>query len=526
MDRRAKVELFEEIRREYELGGGAVRSIARKFGVHRRTVRQALESAIPPDRKTVDKPSPRLDPVKPFIEAILTEDRRAPRKQRHTAHRIWVRLGEEFYPSQEGPVSPVAESTVRAYVRERKRALGLGGGEVAIAQCYGWGAEAQVDWYEAVAVLGGETVTVQVFALRGMKSAAAFHRAYSRATQQAFFEAHEGAFRHLGGVFRTLRYDNLGSAVKKIFRGHTREEHTRFVAFRSHWGFVAQFCNAAQPQEKGGVEGEVGTFRRNHLVPVPEAADLAALNERLLAACRADEGRIVGDRTETVGERAQKERDYLLPLAREGFDLAEVRSGVVDGQGCVRAQTNRYSTPLRAGTRAEVRLLPSIVEVWHGGKCIAAHERSYGSGVSVLNLEHYLEGLQKKPGALAGSVTLSQWRAQGRWPESFDRFWEGLNERRGKADGTRAMVRLLLLARDHGWEALRRAVEAALAGGLIDESAVGCLLLRPAAERAAPLSPEELGRLSRYERPLPEMNEYDRLLGGVPLGSVETGGPR
>jgi len=130
------------------------------------------------------------------------------------AHRIWVRI------TSEQPGYQIAESTVRQYVRRRKQALGLRvGPEPCVPQQYAWGDEAQVDWYEADADLDGERQTLQVFALRSMASGAAFHRAYPRATQQAFLEAHELAFQHLGGVYRRLRYDNLGSAVKKILRG-------------------------------------------------------------------------------------------------------------------------------------------------------------------------------------------------------------------------------------------------------------------------------------------------------------------
>ena len=113
-----------------------------------------------------------------------------------------------------------------------------------------------MDWYQAHAVIGGEQRVLQVFAMRSMASGAAFHRAYFRATQQAFLEAHEEAFAYFGGVFRQLRFDNLASAVKRILRGHRREETTRFIAFRSHWGFASEFCNPAAGHEKGGVEGE------------------------------------------------------------------------------------------------------------------------------------------------------------------------------------------------------------------------------------------------------------------------------
>jgi transposase len=236
VDWKAKVDLFEQLRREHEFGVGTVAGVAAKFGVHRRMVRQALASALPPERRYPQRARPKLDGVAAFIDRVLEEDLRAPRKQRHTARRLHRRLLKEF------PETAVAESTVRNHVRDRRRAMGLVGRDTFVPQSYDLGQEAQVDWYEAWADLGGERTRLQVFAMRSMGSGAAFHRAYLHATQQAFLEAHEGAFAYFGGVFRLLRYDNLGSAVRKILRGHRREETVRFVAFRSHWRFAAEFC--------------------------------------------------------------------------------------------------------------------------------------------------------------------------------------------------------------------------------------------------------------------------------------------
>lgn len=202
MERRAKVELFEQIRREYEFGVGTINGVAKKFGVHRRMVRQALLNAVPPERKTPHRESPKVDAVKEFIDAILESDRRAPRKQRHTAHRIYIRTRQELS-------TDISEPSVRRYVRVSKRELGLSSGEIFIPQSYQLGQEAQVDWYEAVVGINGEQQKVYFFTMRSMSSGGAFHRAYPRATQQAFFEAHEAAFNYFGGVFRTLRYDNL-----------------------------------------------------------------------------------------------------------------------------------------------------------------------------------------------------------------------------------------------------------------------------------------------------------------------------
>jgi transposase len=372
MERRAKVELFEQIRREYEFGIGTVKGVARQLGVHRRMVRQALANAEPPARRRTPRPRPALGPLMGFIDAILADDRQAPRKQRHTAHRIWQRMVAER------PAQRVAESTIRKYVHERKRELGWATRTTCVPQRYAPGQEAQVDWYEAWAELNGQLVLLQVFAMRSMASGAAFHRAYLRATQQAFLDAHEHAFAYFGGVFQLLRYDNLKAAVKKILRGYQREETARFIAFRSHWRFQSEFCSPYEAHEKGGIEGEAGYFRRNHWVPLPQARDLAELNAQLLAACHADEHRQIAGRGESVGALMIAERGQLLPLAEEGFALAAVAFPRVDGLGCVRVRTNLYSVPAAPGKTVEVRLYPSYLEIRDEGRCLARHERCYG----------------------------------------------------------------------------------------------------------------------------------------------------
>ena len=161
---------------------------------------------------------------------------------------------------REKPEVEVAESTVRQYVRARKAAMGLLGHEIFVPQSYQFGGEAQVDWYEGWVEFDGEARKTYVFCLRSMASGGAFHRAYPHANQQAFLEAHELAFAYFGGVFRVLRYDNLKSAVKKILRGHQREETARFIGFRSHWGFAVGVLYAGRgtrERRRGGRRGPV-----------------------------------------------------------------------------------------------------------------------------------------------------------------------------------------------------------------------------------------------------------------------------
>jgi hypothetical protein len=305
----------------------------------------------------------------------------------------------------------IAERTVREYVHDRKIALGFIVRETCVPQSYTWGVEAQNDGYEAYADLAGERIKLQVFAMRSMASGAAFHCAYLHATQQAFLEAHELAFAYFGGVFRKLRYDNLTSAVKKILRGSRREETARFVVFRSHWRFEAEFCTPAEPHEKGGIEGEAGYFRRNHWVPVPKAADIADRNRQLLENCQHDEHRLIAGREQTVGAGIgdRTRAPFTFGQRRRGLGANQLRdserSGLCEGVdqqllGAVAGGCAGASQDLCQQHRAMA---------WgpmRGPACCYRRQQQ------ILDLEHYLDVLYRKPGALAGSKPLEQ--ASGR----------------------------------------------------------------------------------------------------------------
>jgi hypothetical protein len=205
---------------------------------------------------------------------------------------------------------------------------------------------------------------------------------------------------------------------------------------------------------------------------MPKARDLDDLNVQLLAACREDERRQIAGKSQTVGALMCQERVHLLPLAESGIELAEISFPRVDGLGCVRVRTNLYSVPASAGKTVAVRLYPSQVEVRDEGRCIARHERSYERNQQVLDLEHYLDVLERKPGALAGAKPLLAWRERGLWPQNYDRLLEELIHCHGKQSGTRQMIQVLTLIKPHGHERVRSAIEQALSLGCSDAAAI------------------------------------------------------
>jgi transposase len=506
------VEQFEHIRRAAREEGLSIRALARRYGVHRRAVRQALTDAVPPVRKVPVRLAPLLGPHEEVVRRWLREDLAAPRKQRHTARRVWQRLLDE-----EG--ADVAESSVRALVARVRREVGSGRGLVSVPQTHGPAEEAEVDFGEFQAVIGGEVTKLFMFVLRLSHSGKAVHIAYGNQAQESFLDGHVKAFAVLGGVpTGMIRYDNLTAAVIRVLLGRARWQNPRFVALRSHYQYESFFCQPGLEgaHEKGGVEGEIGRFRRRHLTPMPVVASLAALNEAMAAADVADDARRIGARRESVGAAARREAMLLRALPATPFEASQMLSCRVDTKARVCVRQSYYSAPAHlAGRRVAVRLGAQSVHVLAEGKTVATHVRSLHKGTEDLVLDHYLEVLVRKPGALAGATALVAARASGAFTNAHQRFWDAARRAVGDGAGTRALIGVLLLHRTLPSEAVIAGMHAAVAVGRFEADLVA-VEARRCADAARPVAAVATPPGAAGEpRPLPTLAGYDELLSGA-----------
>jgi transposase len=503
------VEQFEGIRRDSRGQGMSIRALARRHGVHRRTVRQALADATPPARKVPDRQAPVTGQHVDLVRRWLVKDLEMPRKQRHTARRVWQRLVEE-------EDARVGESTVRNLVARLRTEVGADRCQVMVPQTHPPAEEAEVDFGEFAASIAGEVMKLYMFCMRLSYSGKAFHFGYANQTQESFLDGHVRAFEAFGGVpTGMIRYDNLKPAVIRIALGRERFEHPRFVAMRSHYGYDSFFCapGIEGAHEKGGVEGEIGRFRRRHLTPIPHVPSLAALNLALAAADARDDARRIAGRVESVGEAASRETPLLRRLPAEPFDVALVLSCRVDAKARICVRQSYYSVPARyLGRRLEVRLGATTITVYDGASIVALHTRSLHKYSEDLVLDHYLEVLSRKPGALPGSTALAAARASGVFTADHQRFWDAARRRLGDGAGTRALIGVLLLHRILPADAVIAGMSAAAGLDSIDPDLVAVEARRASHPSAASiLLPASTVEKSR---PAPSLAGYDQLLTG------------
>ncbi len=495
---------YDLVRRLYYRNGLSKHEISRRTGLHRKTINKMLLYARPPGyRLSRPRPKSKLDPFLGIIDQILEDDQKAPRKQRHTARRILVRLQQEYGFAG-------SYTIVKDYVREKRIRLR----EVFFPLEHRHGTS-QVDFGEARVVIDGQPLKAHVFCMALPYSDAIFVKAYPTEALEAVQDGHNAAYAFFEGVPPTGLYDNMSTAVKAILKGPSRDLTDGFLALRSHYLFTSNFCNVGRPNEKGVVERLVGYVRRNFLVPIPRFASWERLNSYLLDQCRERLSRKATGKDQTIGELLNEERYTFLPLPTEPYDACRVESRKVTSLSLVRFKTNSYSVPVEYAYRdVTVKVYVFHVEICHKDAVIACHERCFEKNEFIFDPVHYLPLLERKPGGLDGAMPFTFWELPGCF-QTLRRYLEARDGSRGK----REYVMILQLLRDFRVSEVKRAIEKALDYNCVNIESINMLLLssREPSFEAVPLSPERLAGLPKVHIADADASCYRDLLRGGDL---------
>jgi transposase len=463
-----KVDQYDYIRTAHRVYGKKIRQIAKETGHSKNTVKKVLRGEYSGYTPRSEQPYPVLGSFVNIIDKWLTDDKDQPRKQRHTAARIYRRLKKEHGFTG-------AETTIRKYVKSAKLRLGLSGQQAFIPCSPTIGGEAEVDWGTCVAVIAGNNVRLKIFCMRSKYSGKHFVRCYPCERQQALFDAHIQAFTFFGGVFPILIYDNLTTAVQKVYQGKKRDLQMSFAKFLAYHNFTPRFCNRNAGHEKGGVEGLVGYARRNYMVPVPHAESLKALNERLLMECIAYGDHRMATRQQKVNELYEAEKGHLIDLPEVEFSNIEVHTPKVDKYATVIIDKNHYSVPTRyVHVRAKAIAYVDRLYIYYGTKKIASHNRLYNNNQWCLDPAHYLELIQQRPQAFDTARPIVQWRKS--WPTCLEKLLERFCRKQGTSNGIKDFITVLMLHEHFTASEIETAVELALIADVGSSAAVEYIL--------------------------------------------------
>lgn len=490
------MEQWEAIRRRVLVEKVSKRQILRETGMHWKTLAKILKHSSPPGyRAAGERPKPKLGPFMARIGQILEEDRSVPKKQRHTARRVFERIREEGYT---GGYTQVKEAVREVVCRTR---------EVFVPLVHRPG-EAQFDFGFALARVGGVLRKVAFSVLALPHSDGFSVQAFPRISTEVLWEAHVRGFEHFEGVPRRITYDNDSTIVDKVLAGRDRRLTRGFLELASHYLFDHHFCRVRRANEKGVAEGVVKYARLNFFVPVPQVRDFAELNERLTECCRQDLRRRLRGRPSSKAVLLEEDRAAFLPLPAAPFDACRKLSTAANSLSLVRFDQNDYSVPVRfAHHPVVVRGYVDRVEIGHRGEWIAAHERLWGrEGVS-FDPVHYLALLERKPGALDHARPLQDLVL----PECFLVLRRRLEAER-EGEGTREYVRVLRLLEKHTLPALTEAVTRGLRCGALTRDAIAQFLAPREEWRATTFSLDGREHLRRVVVATTKVAAYAELL--------------
>ncbi len=445
--------------------GKSKRKAQRETGMHWTTLEKVLQHPAPPGyRMAKERQKPKLGPYLKRIEDILDSDKEVPKKQRHTAKRIFERLAEEGYPG--------GYTMVKEAVRELKAVKQ----EVFVPLVHRPG-EAQVDFGFALARVAGVLRKIAFFVMVLPYSDAFFVMAFERECTETYWEGHARAFEFFGGIPTRISYDNAKVLAAQILGPHERKLTDGFQQLLSHYLFAFHFCRVRRPNEKGVVEGVVKYSRRNFLVPVPQVNDMEELNTNLEEMCRRDLERRLRGKGATKHELLVEEQGVLGDLKAAPLDACRKTATRASSLSLVRFDRNDYSVPVRwAHHQITAKGYVNRVVLCHHDEIVAVHARCWDREQLIFEARHYLALLERKPGALDYALPLVDLKL----PPCFEllrRRLESATDPSG--EGTREYIRILRLLERHSPAKLQRAVEKALGCGAPNRDVVVMYLLSP-----------------------------------------------
>ena len=429
--------------------GRSVRWIAKEFRVSRKTVAKYVEQPDAPKyTQSQTRAKPVADKWRSRVEEILKSDKGAPRKQRHTARRIYNRLLEE-----EGYAG--SERTIRQMVADIKNKPAA---KASVPLLFEPGKDGQVDFGESYADIDGQRLKFHGFEMRLNYSRKKFIQYFPSTDKEAFLAGHVKAFEYFGGVISRLSYDNLSAAVAHVGQGKQRTLTREFRELKGYYNFDVNFCKPGEEgaHEKGGVESGIGFSRRNWMVPVPAFDSLAQLNDYILKKCLEDEERQVKGEEQKIGESWQKEKLMLLPLPARPFDPAVCHGGLVDNYCTVQLKNSHYSVPPKyVGKGLTIRAYWDRLEITDGLKVVAEHPRTYKKDEYILRPEHYLDLLERRPHAVPYARPL----VQHAWPKGYWELYQKMVAELGPGPAGRDFIRILKSHVKYGADLVEKAIE-------------------------------------------------------------------
>ena len=495
-----QVGLYRQVRQAHALKNMSIREISRVFGLHRDTIRKMLRYSVPPGYQRNTPPrKPKLSPFIGIMDSCLKDDKNKPKKQRHTAKRIFERIRDEHGYTG-------GYTIVKDYVREqllRSREM-----FVPLSHPPGHG---QADFGEALFFIGGVELKAHYFCVDLPHSDDLFVKVYPAETMEAFCDGHNSAFSYFGGVPRSMLYDNTKLAVGRIEDDGTRRYTQKFDELLSHYLFEARFGRPGKGNDKGKVEGLVGFVRRNFFVPIPRFSSFDSLNRWLEEQCRKRRDRKLRSHKETIGERFEVDKQVFLPLPPFPYDACDKVNTRVSSLSLVRYKTNDYSVPVAYGHRdVQVKAYVHEVTISCGTEEIARHKRSYDREDFIFDPLHYLPLIERKIGALDQAAPLQKWDL----PDEFGTLRRLLESRMGKR-GKREYVQVLRLMETFKLNDVLAAIKAAIRLHAISFDAVKHLLLCHIEQRPPRLNLECYPYLPKANVEKTSARQYMDLLGGA-----------